>query len=593
MPDSPSIPATGWDGLPKRKPQALLVQVAKDRHGLRPAATPLTGYSRTPRTRYPKKRLALIGILITAFVALLCLFAISARSSDHLRRQASQSSSIWDNLLFQEEDVDTEIEATLPEPDIVPYPQQRQHGSGPLSHKLEHSLAELCSSSQANTSITAKYNSKRGFLRRSLLYAGSGNDLRKVLQRARMLSETWLSSQASQGGDAAKAFRVMVIGGSVSNCRGVDRGQCWHSHLMRWLSKTFPLGDPQDKTQVSYRFIDLAKSATGSTFFSYCWQSELVLRKKQTPYLWGEGPDLIIVETGINDVVSPNDFVDTATGQSYARDFESLLWQLKSLPSRPAVVVLDAASKLLEKLQGFNQAAEFTTHLAASVWMDVPVISAKSALMTAAASEELSEAEDLYLADAHHPNARGHEVLADLLVAHLESVACQTADMPETAPSHHTLPQRSFSAPLTDSPKSLSPSTEQCIQVGVGGERRKPRRNRGWSRLATSRDKQYMASSSIGSRIVYDVIVGEGGQVLLSWLKSRFYNLGDAKVLLDNQKPGVRISGHWDLGWSIGVPTVLFENVSPGPHTVTIEHVKPVKALYSGTNFRLIAVATT
>lgn len=47
MPDSPSIPATGWDGLPKRKPQALLVQVAKDRHGLRPAATPLTGYSRT------------------------------------------------------------------------------------------------------------------------------------------------------------------------------------------------------------------------------------------------------------------------------------------------------------------------------------------------------------------------------------------------------------------------------------------------------------------------------------------------------------------------------------------------------------------
>ena len=186
---------------------------------------------------------------------------------------------------------------------------------------------------------------------------------------------------------------------SVSNCRGVDRSQCWHSHLMRWLERTFPLGDAQDKSQVSYRFIDLAKSATGSTFFSYCWQSELALRKKQTPYLWGEGPDLVIVETGINDVVSPTDFSDRTTAQSYAQDFESLLSQLKDLPSRPAIVVLDAASQLLEKLQGFNQAAEFTTHLAAGVWLDVPIISAKSALMTPGGAGDIGETGDLYLAE--------------------------------------------------------------------------------------------------------------------------------------------------------------------------------------------------
>lgn len=55
-----------------------------------------------------------------------------------------------------------------------------------------------------------------------------------------------------------------------------------------------------------------------------------------------------------------------------------------------------------------------------------------------------------------------------------------------------------------------------------------------------------MTSSSPGSRVVYDVVVGEGGQILLSWLKSRFYSLGDAKIVLDDQKPGVRISGHWE-----------------------------------------------
>ena len=168
---------------------------------------------------------------------------------------------------------------------------------------------------------------------------------------------------------------------------------------MRWLSSTFPLGDVRDKSQVSYRFIDLAKSATGSTFFSYCWHSELVLRKKRTPYLWGEGPDLVVIETGINDVVSPSDFTDKETRQSYQSDFESLLLQMKSLPSRPAVVVLDAPSRLLQNTQGLHKAAEFTTHLAPSVWLDVPVISGKTALLTPTAKMEMGDLVELYLAE--------------------------------------------------------------------------------------------------------------------------------------------------------------------------------------------------
>lgn len=168
---------------------------------------------------------------------------------------------------------------------------------------------------------------------------------------------------------------------------------------MRWLSSTFPLGDERDSSQVSYRFIDLAKSATGSTFFSYCWHSELVIRKKHTPHLWGEGPDLVIIETGINDVVSPSDFIDKKTSQSYQSDFESLLVHMKSLPSRPAVVVLEAPSRLLQNIQGFQKAPEFTTHLAPSVWLDVPVISGKTALFTPKAKVETGNMEELYLAE--------------------------------------------------------------------------------------------------------------------------------------------------------------------------------------------------
>lgn len=166
---------------------------------------------------------------------------------------------------------------------------------------------------------------------------------------------------------------------------------------MRWLANMFPLD--QHEQQAQYRFIDLAKSATGSTFFSYCWHSELVLRKKHMPSYWGDGPDLIIIETGINDVVSPSDFTTKASSQSYEDDFESLLWQLKSLPSRPAIVVLDAASRLLDKRQALHESAEFTTHLGPSVWLDVPVISAKTGLLIPEGQRDLEKLGDLYLAE--------------------------------------------------------------------------------------------------------------------------------------------------------------------------------------------------
>ena len=55
-----------------------------------------------------------------------------------------------------------------------------------------------------------------------------------------------------------------------------------------------------------------------------------------------------------------------------------------------------------------------------------------------------------------------------------------------------------------------------------------------------------MSANASGSSITYDVEVGSGGQILLSWLKSRRHEFGEARVMLDGQRPGVRISGHWE-----------------------------------------------
>lgn len=166
----------------------------------------------------------------------------------------------------------------------------------------------------------------------------------------------------------------------------------------------------------STRLINGSKSATGSSFFAYCYEEEMNLRGKNLEL--GKGPDLIILEYGVNDVY-PHDEVAT-------RDFEKHLRALRSLPSRPAVIALEAASLLLASTTSFTSNAEYL-HLPAAQFYDVPVLSAKQALFgphspfTPSSSLKM---QDLFLPDQHHPNDRGHEFLSDILVSYLEQQAC-------------------------------------------------------------------------------------------------------------------------------------------------------------------------
>lgn len=119
-----------------------------------------------------------------------------------------------------------------------------------------------------------------------------------------------------------------------------------------------------------------------------------------------------------------------------------------------------------------------------------------------------------------------------------------------------------------------------------------------------------------GSKVTFDVTVGEGGTVLVDHLRSRFYNLGNALVcdspssplapmlkadlgfatdLDDDKSHGVTLEGWWDLGWSIGVPTEVFTDVKPGRHTVTFELLPSSRSSHplKKTVFRLIGLITT
>lgn len=166
----------------------------------------------------------------------------------------------------------------------------------------------------------------------------------------------------------------------------------------------------------STRLINGSKSATGSSFFAYCYDEEMNLRGKNVEL--GKGPDLVILEYGVNDV-HPHDEVAT-------RDFEKHLRALRSLPTKPAVIVLEAASLLLASTTSFTQNAEYL-HLPAAQFYDVPVLSAKQALFGPHSPFTPSSPlamPDLFLPDQHHPNDKGHEFLSDVLISYLERQAC-------------------------------------------------------------------------------------------------------------------------------------------------------------------------
>jgi lysophospholipase L1-like esterase len=318
-------------------------------------------------------------------------------------------------------------------------------------------------------------------LERSLLYGGSGREVRRVLGRAAKSSvygKKRRKKGAVKGGpswEGEESFRVLVLGGSgtslfhlvrsmltshfliVSNCRGVDpKSECWHSHLTRWLQHTLPLeGDgrvsrhhhrPRSvefvippsmdvhpavsaskvlrRKRPLHQLINGAKSATGSSFFAHCLNTSMSIRRQRIN--WDRGIDLVVVEFGVNDVW-PSTTLAT-------RHFEQLIRQLRSLPSKPAIVILEAASLLLARTT-FGDAkvamVEYL-HLPVAHFYDVPLLSAKDALFSRPITrtypilQQSNETgiEDLFLPDRHHPNALGHRLLATVLTTYLESQLC-------------------------------------------------------------------------------------------------------------------------------------------------------------------------
>ena len=121
-----------------------------------------------------------------------------------------------------------------------------------------------------------------------------------------------------------QAGSVVTLGGRVTFGGGAsDLSLAYPHHLFRWINSTFP----PTPGQPAHRFKNNGLPGTSSALFAICTQD-----------LVPADADLVVLEFAINDEWrSPTSGGITGEG---AQAFEQLLRKLRSMPRRPAVVLL-------------------------------------------------------------------------------------------------------------------------------------------------------------------------------------------------------------------------------------------------------------
>jgi len=236
---------------------------------------------------------------------------------------------------------------------------------------------------QQTLDALARADVDRGDLVRSVGHGGTAARLRRVLGRV------------ARGEDA---LRIGVIGGSISLGRHLGPGDKTYSELLlQWALSVFP-----DSQRSSFTLYNDARGGTGSGYFRYCFKE----------HLRGD-ENVILVELAVND--SP--FSD-ANARLHHLNEEKLVRELLALPQAPAVVLL-----------GFPRQDEFVTAeeslLQLAVYYDLPLISLRNTVYSQAFSHQIS-VKDVHKRLGmlhHHPDQRGHALMAHLLIHFLQTHA--------------------------------------------------------------------------------------------------------------------------------------------------------------------------
>ncbi|KAI0267349.1 hypothetical protein BC834DRAFT_822480 [Gloeopeniophorella convolvens] len=212
---------------------------------------------------------------------------------------------------------------------------------------------------------------------KSWLHLGSGARVQQVVHKALL----------------GQPVTISIIGGSISSCHGAGDDpiapDCYPSRFFAWWNSVFP--------HPASELTNGAIRRTNSEYFSFCSAHHLP-----------DYTDLVIIELDSDDKPATLD------------NFELLVRSILLRPDAPAVIILGHFSPQVHEQNGF--AGPDHWHSVVAQFYDVPHISSKAALYPAYITAPSSISR--YFADPILANAAGHALLADLLVAYIQSQVC-------------------------------------------------------------------------------------------------------------------------------------------------------------------------
>ncbi|KZV89861.1 hypothetical protein EXIGLDRAFT_838243 [Exidia glandulosa HHB12029] len=414
-----------------------------------------------------------------------------------------------------------------------------------------------CGGGGANDTMCAVYG--EDILARSRAYEGANARFRRVLRDAK----------------AGKHIKIGVLGGSVTNGQGVKQHEIWANVFAEWWKQEFPDGEMTIQNG--------AIAATGTNYMSMCYLEHI-----------DDDADIVLTEFAIND-------------QRYdfnAESFEWLLRQLLELPKRPAVINIQTFGLAYQQLTTGGD-----LHIAAANYYDTPLISLRNALLPQLL--DTREAGPNYFhrlgsggTDFNHINPRGHQMLADLLIAYTQRQLCALSSSPlppDAAPSYDDLPLDLEGIPplrlfqnYNDPPAlHLSP---YCTSTRTLKHPLIPSFNSGWENWTYTApggtEKSYVRATQPGSKIGFKIPVRGGmGRVRLSYLRSATFGLGICKCWLDeDEEAGVLVDGFWDKPLNVALVVIITKTASVGDHVLSCELMDKTHDPEGRTEFRLIAV---
>lgn len=188
--------------------------------------------------------------------------------------------------------------------------------------------------------------------------------------------------RADEGGELTIAF----FGGSITQgCAASVHGKTYSYRMFEWWKRTFP--------KAEFRYVNAGIGGTTSHFGVARIVPDLLMYQ----------PDLAVIDFSVND--GADDF--------FQETYEGILRRILEWKSKPAVLVLNHV---------FYDTGENAQqyHNAAADWYHVPHVSMRDTLYRKVEAGEYAMEE--LTGDALHPNDRGHELVAEEIIAFFRKV---------------------------------------------------------------------------------------------------------------------------------------------------------------------------